>query len=187
MVAGRYASDPPFDVPFTFTDRSAKADFRAGRQELDAKEALSFVRARKAFPTGDFQRQLNGGTFLIGALIAAKVRATLLAGIRSAVLWRQSGGNRWQLIFGRRKIIEQAGRLLKGLDAENRALLDLSLRRGMADEEIAVVLNVTTPEARERIETVLGRLADELGLEDRAERDELRATLPDLPPELWKG
>lgn len=35
---------------------------------------------------------------------AAKVRALLLAGIRSAVLWRQTGGRRWQLIFRRRKV-----------------------------------------------------------------------------------
>jgi DNA-directed RNA polymerase specialized sigma24 family protein len=83
--------------------------------------------------------------------------------------------------------IEQAGRLLKGLDAESRALLDLSLRRGMDDEEIAVVLNVTTAETRERIDGLIDRLADELELDGREQRAELRATLPDLPPELWKG
>lgn len=32
---------------------------------------------------------------------ANKVRALLLAGIRSAVLWRQCGGSRWQFLFGR--------------------------------------------------------------------------------------
>jgi len=42
---------------------------------------------------------------------ANKVRALLLAGIRAAVLWRQCGGNRWQLLLQRRKIIETAGRL----------------------------------------------------------------------------
>ncbi|WP_166265842.1 high frequency lysogenization protein HflD [Marinobacter caseinilyticus] len=39
---------------------------------------------------------------------AAKVRTLLLAGIRSAVLWRQTGGRRWNLIFNRKKIIETA-------------------------------------------------------------------------------
>jgi len=34
------------------------------------------------------------------------IRALLLAGIRSAVLWRQCGGNRWRLIFGRKGILE---------------------------------------------------------------------------------
>jgi high frequency lysogenization protein len=32
---------------------------------------------------------------------ANKVRALLLAGIRSAVLWKQCGGSRWQFLFGR--------------------------------------------------------------------------------------
>lgn len=42
-----------------------------------------------------------------------KVRALLLAGIRSAVLWRQSGGHRWQLIFKRKKVILHARELLR--------------------------------------------------------------------------
>ncbi|MEZ9775182.1 high frequency lysogenization protein HflD [Vibrio sp. 10N.261.54.A5] len=41
-----------------------------------------------------------------------KVRALLLSGIRSAVLWRQVGGKRRHLIFGRKKMIEQAQILL---------------------------------------------------------------------------
>jgi high frequency lysogenization protein len=42
---------------------------------------------------------------------AQKVRALLLAGIRSAVLWRQSGGRRWQLVFTRKKVIQHASEL----------------------------------------------------------------------------
>lgn len=42
-----------------------------------------------------------------------RVRALLLAGIRSAVLWRQSGGHRWQLIFARKKVINHARELLR--------------------------------------------------------------------------
>lgn len=41
-----------------------------------------------------------------------KIRTLLLAGIRSAVLWRQLGGNRWQLLFGRRKILAMVRELL---------------------------------------------------------------------------
>ncbi|MFD2177341.1 high frequency lysogenization protein HflD [Veronia pacifica] len=37
-----------------------------------------------------------------------KVRALLLSGMRSAVLWRQVGGKRRHLIFGRKSMIEQA-------------------------------------------------------------------------------
>jgi len=48
---------------------------------------------------------------LANPAIAAKVRATLLAGIRSAVLWRQLGGRRWQLLFSRGKIARAAAEL----------------------------------------------------------------------------
>ncbi|USD66246.1 high frequency lysogenization protein HflD [Vibrio sp. SCSIO 43136] len=41
-----------------------------------------------------------------------KVRALLLSGIRCAVLWRQTGGKRRHLIFGRKKMLEQAQILL---------------------------------------------------------------------------
>lgn len=37
---------------------------------------------------------------------ASLVRALLLAGIRSARLWRQLGGHRWQLVFSRRKMLD---------------------------------------------------------------------------------
>ncbi len=37
-----------------------------------------------------------------------KVRALLLSGIRCAVLWRQVGGKRRHMIFGRKKILTQA-------------------------------------------------------------------------------
>lgn len=42
-----------------------------------------------------------------------RIRALLLAGIRSAVLWRQVGGNRWQLFFQRRKMAKIAETLLQ--------------------------------------------------------------------------
>lgn len=41
-----------------------------------------------------------------------KVRALLLAGIRSAVLWRQVGGKRRNILFSRSKILECAKQLL---------------------------------------------------------------------------
>lgn len=47
-----------------------------------------------------------------------KVRALLLAGIRASVLWEQSGGSRWSLLFGRRAYIESAQVILKGLTNE---------------------------------------------------------------------
>ena len=44
--------------------------------------------------------------------IANRVRALLLAAIRSAVLWRQCGGSRPQLIFQRKKLLQAAKQLL---------------------------------------------------------------------------
>ncbi|OZS41742.1 high frequency lysogenization protein HflD [Photobacterium sanguinicancri] len=41
-----------------------------------------------------------------------KVRGLLLAAVRSAVLWRQVGGKRRHLIFGRKQMVEQAKILL---------------------------------------------------------------------------
>lgn len=46
---------------------------------------------------------------------AARIRALLMAGIRSAYLWRQLGGRRWQLVFRRRQVIEAANDLRRQL------------------------------------------------------------------------
>jgi len=43
---------------------------------------------------------------------SARIRSTLLAGIRAAHLWRQCGGNRWQLLFKRRQLVASARRLI---------------------------------------------------------------------------
>lgn len=42
----------------------------------------------------------------------AFVRAVLLAGLRSAILWHQVGGRQWRLVFQRGKMLEQARSLL---------------------------------------------------------------------------
>ena len=44
-----------------------------------------------------------------------KIRALLLAGVRSAMLWRQSGGNRWKLLIGRKQLLRETEQLLKQL------------------------------------------------------------------------
>lgn len=45
--------------------------------------------------------------------IANKIRACLLAGIRSALLWRQCGGTRWKFLFYRKKMQTELEQLLK--------------------------------------------------------------------------
>ena len=42
---------------------------------------------------------------------AARIRTLLLAGIRSAVLWKQLGGSKWKLLLARKKYVAAARRL----------------------------------------------------------------------------
>ena len=46
---------------------------------------------------------------------ANKVRALLFGGIRSAVLWRQCNGTRWQILFKRKGFVNEGRRLLDTL------------------------------------------------------------------------
>lgn len=60
----------------------------------------------KIMVTGDSQRLSNNAT-------ANMVRALLLAGMRSAVLWRQLKGSRWQILLQRKRFVREAEYLLK--------------------------------------------------------------------------
>ncbi|HEB57246.1 MAG TPA: lysogenization regulator HflD [Gammaproteobacteria bacterium] len=60
----------------------------------------------KIMVTGDSQRLSNNST-------ANMVRALLLAGMRSAVLWRQLKGSRWQVLLQRKRFVQEAEYLLK--------------------------------------------------------------------------
>ena len=44
---------------------------------------------------------------------AARIRTLLMAGIRSAVLWQQLGGNKWKLFLRRRKYVAAARELMQ--------------------------------------------------------------------------
>jgi len=48
---------------------------------------------------------------------ANKIRALLLAAIRSAVLWRQCGGTRWQMLFQRKAILAQTQSIVDELSS----------------------------------------------------------------------
>lgn len=53
----------------------------------------------------DFRIQVTGNpTLLQDERIASRIRALLLFGIRSAVLWQQKGGRRWHFLWYRRRI-----------------------------------------------------------------------------------
>ncbi|OOF37192.1 high frequency lysogenization protein HflD [Rodentibacter heidelbergensis] len=59
-------------------------------------------------PLGKKIHIIGDAFYLQQPFIQNKIRACLLAGIRSAVLWRQVGGNKWQLLFSRGKILNTA-------------------------------------------------------------------------------
>ena len=51
--------------------------------------------------------------YLSNSAIVNKIRALLLAGIRSALLWRQCGGARWKFLLFRKKLQDEIKFLLK--------------------------------------------------------------------------
>ena len=64
--------------------------------------------------TFSFRIQVMGDyNYLQQTRIASQIRALLLASIRSAILWRQLGGNRWQLLLQRKAIAKCADELLR--------------------------------------------------------------------------
>jgi len=50
--------------------------------------------------------------YLSQPTVVGEVRASLLAALRSAVLWRQLGGSYWDFIWSRRAMVQAAQRLL---------------------------------------------------------------------------
>ncbi|MDQ2077227.1 high frequency lysogenization protein HflD [Marinimicrobium sp. ABcell2] len=75
---------------------------------------------KETLSTFRFRIQVTGDQgYLQQPRVANQVRALLLAGIRSATLWRQVGGNRWQLLLQRKRLANTVHHLLKEAKAEN--------------------------------------------------------------------
>jgi hypothetical protein len=73
------------------------------------------------------------------------------------------------------------------LDPASRALLDLSLRRGMSPEEIGELLGTEPDSVVSAREAALEQLATELDTEDPSQLGEVRTRLAELPAEAWTG
>ena len=67
-------------------------------------------------PIGPRIQVTGSPDILKNSLVQAKVRAILLAGIRSTVLWQQVGGSRLQLMFSRSRLVNQAKDILAHLE-----------------------------------------------------------------------
>lgn len=52
------------------------------------------------------------------AHVVAQIRTSLLAGVRAGVLFAQLGGSRWQLLFQRRRFIDNAASLLAEIEPQ---------------------------------------------------------------------
>lgn len=57
--------------------------------------------------------------YLQNSLVQAKVRASLLGCVRSAILWYQVGGSRWQILLSRKRICNAAQELLKDINQQS--------------------------------------------------------------------
>ena len=76
---------------------------------------------------------------------------------------------------------------LADLDPGNRALLDLSLRRGVSDGEIGELLRKDPDDVARGRDAVLGLLADSLGIEGDDRRERVRRAISELPDEAWRA
>jgi hypothetical protein len=74
---------------------------------------------------------------------------------------------------------------LEELDPGARALLDLSLRRGIRDEDLAELLKTEPSEVARRRDDAIQRVAAEVGSTSRPPGPEVQTALAELPPESW--
>lgn len=92
--------------------------YRITHPDIISQLALLYSQTLSTF---DYRIKVSGEQrFLENQHNADKIRALLLAGVRSTVLWRQKGGKRLQLIFSRGKILRVAQ---QGLDYINKSSL----------------------------------------------------------------
>jgi high frequency lysogenization protein len=105
-------------------DKKLSANLRDGLQHIEFDKELIqlptiFEIAKlytETLSTLSFRIQVFGNPhYLQDEEKAAKIRALLLAGVRSAVLWEQKGGGRWHLLFNRNKILKQAELFLRSI------------------------------------------------------------------------
>ena len=74
---------------------------------------------------------------------------------------------------------------VRRLDPADRALLDLSLNRGIPDVAMAPVLRVDPVRIAWKRARALERVASRLGMNDGTDLGEVRAALMDLPSRAW--
>lgn len=88
---------------------------QAGGNGLDESVLSQLADAyQRCLSSMDFRITVSGKPeYLKQPEKVAFIRSLLLAGIRSATLWRQVGGRQWRLVFQRRRYLDQARELLE--------------------------------------------------------------------------
>lgn len=107
------ANKPMLDTVGTRLDRARHQvqHFGVAHENVIANLASIYTDTVSTFP---FRIQVIGEyQYLQQQRVANQVRVLLLAAVRSATLWRQVGGNRFQLLLQRTKILSAAEELLK--------------------------------------------------------------------------
>ncbi|MGP6378340.1 high frequency lysogenization protein HflD [Yersinia bercovieri] len=99
----------------TLGERISQLDRQLAHFDLESEtmmSSLASIYTDVISPLGPRIQVIGSPTILQSTLVQAKIRATLLAGIRSAVLWQQVGGSRLQLMFSRNRLFKQAQSIL---------------------------------------------------------------------------
>ncbi|MEO8002137.1 MAG: high frequency lysogenization protein HflD [Arenimonas sp.] len=83
-----------------------------GSTNADVLGKCGEIYANHISPLGSKVIVQGSPAYLSQPIVVAEIRATLLAAIRAAVLWRQMGGSYWDFVFSRGKMTKTAKELL---------------------------------------------------------------------------
>ncbi|NIF21814.1 high frequency lysogenization protein HflD [Candidatus Pantoea multigeneris] len=102
----------------TLAQRISQLDRQLAHYELESDtitSAMAGIYVDVISPLGPRIQVTGSPAVLQNTQVQSRVRATLLAGIRSAVLWQQVGGGRLQLMLSRKQLLREANNLLSRL------------------------------------------------------------------------
>lgn len=108
------------DAPVIERVQSTLVDVQRQRTHLGDTHPTVLARlgalyAEQISPLGERVVVQGNPVYLAQPQVVAEIRAILLCGLRAAVLWRQVGGSRWDFLFQRRRMVEEAQDLLSPL------------------------------------------------------------------------
>ncbi|MDU4291319.1 high frequency lysogenization protein HflD [Mixta calida] len=102
----------------TLAQRIAQLDRQLTHCDIESETivaAMAGIYVDVISPLGPRIQVTGSPAVLQNSQVQSKIRASLLAGIRSAVLWQQVGGGRLQLMFFRNRLMSEAKRILAGM------------------------------------------------------------------------